>query len=519
MRFFAVLALCLLIFSRLANAAPPVCNAGAEGTIIYNKDHKIVQFCDGTQWIGMVARIGDSGDTLADLTCANGEIAKWNGTAWACAADAAGSSVWLDGGAGKLYYNGGNIGIGTNAPSSNLHVDIGALGTGGIQVTDSTASGSQLRLGEGSGAAGDFLPLLLGQPVGSTRFVGIYADINPAEDSGSAATMRFVSRTQTPSNIATRPLFAWANSATTLMQMQASGNLGVGNTAPKTKLDVTGTIRMGDGVELCNSADHEGAIRYVAATDAFQMCRNSATGWEAIGTSGGGITALTGDVTASGTGSVVATIAANAIGSAEIAVDSIAAVDIATGGVGTAEIVDGTIARIDLADSIINSSAIADGQVTGTDITDGTVTAADIGTGAVGALELANASVAIANLSATGTASATTYLRGDNTWAAPIAVTQDWGAYQARSTMTSYTAGSPGMVVAYMVDGSTSFNCIIQGYVNGAVVNMALTSNVDSGTMNISFPVPNGATYQVNYGENGAAGCTGAGTMYFIPLQ
>lgn len=90
MRFLAVLALCLLTFTLPAHAAPPACNAGAEGTIIYNKDYKIVQFCNGTQWIGMVARIGDSGDTLADLSCGNGEIAKWNGTTWACAADSGG---------------------------------------------------------------------------------------------------------------------------------------------------------------------------------------------------------------------------------------------------------------------------------------------------------------------------------------------------------------------------------------------------------------------------------------------
>lgn len=40
-----------------------------------------------------------------------------------------------------------------------------------------------------------------------------------------------------------------------------------------------------------------------------------------------------------------------------------------------------------------------------------------IGSNAVGSAEITNASIALADLSATGTASATTYLRGDNTWA------------------------------------------------------------------------------------------------------
>lgn len=40
-----------------------------------------------------------------------------------------------------------------------------------------------------------------------------------------------------------------------------------------------------------------------------------------------------------------------------------------------------------------------------------------IGNNAIGSAEITNASIALADLSATGTASATTYLRGDNTWA------------------------------------------------------------------------------------------------------
>jgi ribosomal 50S subunit-recycling heat shock protein len=94
MRYFILLA--ALILTSAAYAAAPVCNAGAEGTLVYNKDHKIVQFCNGTQWIGMVARIGDNGDTLADLTCEAGEIPKWSGSAWACAADETGGSQMPD---------------------------------------------------------------------------------------------------------------------------------------------------------------------------------------------------------------------------------------------------------------------------------------------------------------------------------------------------------------------------------------------------------------------------------------
>ena len=84
MRFLGILFLGLAALVQSAHAAPPVCTATQEGTIIYNKDSKLVQFCNGSQWIGMVAQIGGTGDTLGDLTCATGEVPEWNDAAWDC---------------------------------------------------------------------------------------------------------------------------------------------------------------------------------------------------------------------------------------------------------------------------------------------------------------------------------------------------------------------------------------------------------------------------------------------------
>ena len=47
------LSLALIGTAADANAAALVCNAASEGVIVYNKDHKIMQFCDGTRWLGM----------------------------------------------------------------------------------------------------------------------------------------------------------------------------------------------------------------------------------------------------------------------------------------------------------------------------------------------------------------------------------------------------------------------------------------------------------------------------------
>lgn len=62
---------------------------------------------------------------------------------------------------------------------------------------------------------------------------------------------------------------------------------------------------------------------------------------------------------------------------------------------------------------------IGTGAVTSAKILDGTVALADLAGNSVDASKIVDASIALVDLSATGTASATTYLRGDNTWATP----------------------------------------------------------------------------------------------------
>jgi hypothetical protein len=76
-----------------ADCADP---AGVEGDQTYNLTYKTMMFCDGTNWYTMKGSGG--ADTLAGLSCNNNEIAKWNGSAWACAADDAGSgsTAWGD---------------------------------------------------------------------------------------------------------------------------------------------------------------------------------------------------------------------------------------------------------------------------------------------------------------------------------------------------------------------------------------------------------------------------------------
>ena len=87
-------------------------------------------------------------------------------------------------------------------------------------------------------------------------------------------------------------------------------------------------------------------------------------------------------------GQVWQTDGAGQLSIAALAADTVTATQIATGAVGTSEIAAGAVDTAEIAANAVTSSEIADDAVT------------------------------IAKLAATGTASATTFLRGDNAWAA-----------------------------------------------------------------------------------------------------
>jgi hypothetical protein len=292
MRIFVFLA--AFLFVPVAYAAPPVCDAGAEGTIIYNKDHKIVQFCNGTQWIGMVARIGDDGDTLADLSCAGGEIAKFNGTIWACAADAAGTGGF-----------------------TALTGDVTASGTGSVAAT------------------------IAGNAVTSAKILD--GTVSNADLAGSIA----ISKLSVPGGTAS---FLRAD-GTWVAPPSGADNLGNHIATQSIVSDTTNTDDLGST-----------AIRWK-------------DGWFAGTVTGG---------TFSGSGASLTALNATNLGSGSVPAARMPAL---TGDVTMAA---GTTA-----------TAIAAGAVTSSELAD------DAGT--------------IPKLAATGTASATTFLRGDNTWAAVAA--------------------------------------------------------------------------------------------------
>jgi hypothetical protein len=80
---------------------------------------------DGTAWACAPDDVEDS-DTLGELACASGQVAKWDGTAWACAPDDGDSAITYQAGTG-LEISGDTIGLlygttaGTVAQGDHAH--------------------------------------------------------------------------------------------------------------------------------------------------------------------------------------------------------------------------------------------------------------------------------------------------------------------------------------------------------------------------------------------------------------
>lgn len=365
-------------------------------------------------------------DTLAGLSCGSGQVPKWNGTAWACAADNSGGG------------GGASVAFSVNKGGTNQTVTNGALtlltwsterfdtnsNFASNRFTPTVAGEYFINLAVGCSAGNEAQALIYKNGVathfgmsaratnafgsvnaiiemnGSTDYLEAYGSCTGTTVYGAATNTFFegaliggggstTGRIVSTGGLAESQAMATATSSLGAFEARSLGTGGTagaaflafhrpGAYAVYFGLDTDNQLKIGGWSmgAVAHKVWHGGNDGTGSTLDADLLDgQDSAFYRDASNLNAGTVAAarmpaLTGDVTMTA-GTTVTNIAANAVTTAEIAADTIAAADIAP--------------------NAVTSSELADSAVT------------------------------IAKLSATGTPSATTYLRGDNTWATPVA--------------------------------------------------------------------------------------------------
>tara|TARA_Y100000590_G_scaffold87048_3_gene97576 strand:- start:44340 stop:45653 length:1314 start_codon:yes stop_codon:yes gene_type:complete len=169
----------------------------------------------------------------------------------------------------------------------------------------------------------------------------------------------------------------------------------------------------------------------------------------------------------------------------------------------SAKIVDGTIVTADLADDAVTVDKMAVNSVDSDQYVDGSIDTAHIANDQITNALMADDAVGVAQLSASGTASSSTFLRGDNSWAAVGGAYNDW---EVKTSGSPFTASAKDQLLinsgsAYTVNlpaGSDGNSIIICNAGAGTVTISAngsekINSSTDDGTL------PQGNSVQLVY--------------------
>lgn len=148
-----------------------------------------------------------------------------------------GNSIWSLNG-NKTYYNNGFVGIGTNNPDREFHLQSVNDARMKIQSMSGANNGAEVRLLRNNNASTLLLDL---HP--STSFV-TFADGTPWSNSGILTTLGGPNKLAINSDNGPLHLMTLGN---TRMYIADQGKVGIGTTTPGEKLEVAGDIRITDG--------------------------------------------------------------------------------------------------------------------------------------------------------------------------------------------------------------------------------------------------------------------------------
>ena len=203
-------------------------------------------------------KLNDLHDVTTD-GATNGQVLVYNSSSgvWEPGTVSGGSSLWSEGAtSGEIYYNSGNVGIGTTDPRELLDIDGGS-----IRLESSSDPG--LRIYSDDGAETSYLDITdytnnyaAIQKVNASPVLDGYLDIDVLTQNNTAAVVRMFRNTNTADvskleiydgGYAVTPVrvhrFA-TNTETSFVNFTNNTGFGVGTTAPSEELDVDGDTRI-----------------------------------------------------------------------------------------------------------------------------------------------------------------------------------------------------------------------------------------------------------------------------------
>ena len=161
-----------------------------------------------------------------------------------------------------------------------------------------------------------------------------------------------------------------------------------------------------------------------------------------------------------------------------------------------------TIVAADIDDDAITLAKMAANSVDSDQYVDGSIDTAHVAGSQITNALMADDAIGIAELSATGTASSTTFLRGDNSWVAAGGAYSDWDLL----TTTPTTLVASGQYICkdttartHTLPAGSEGDTVIISNVGTATVTIARTSNQKINSVAADGTLPQGNSTQLVY--------------------
>ena len=146
------------------------------------------------------------------------------------------AKIWQNGSAGAIYYNGGNIGVGTAAPQTVVDIYGLPIITGANRAVAGFADTSSMAADVGGGIR------FIGQYTAagsSAEWAGIKSGKTNATDGDYGSYMSFMTRTN-------------GSPTAERMRIDNNGNVGIGTMIPGAKLEIAGQVKITGGAPGAN---------------------------------------------------------------------------------------------------------------------------------------------------------------------------------------------------------------------------------------------------------------------------